>query len=280
LLLASFALASCRPEEKQSLLIAGSKSTNAGLREIKKAFEAKHPVEITLEPGGSTGGVVALRSGAIDIATVDREVTAAEDDVNLRDYLIARDGIAIIVHPQNPLGSLALHQVTDVFAGRVKPWKALAGGGGPAADLDKLGDIVLVDLAKDSENRKSLIDMLFSGDDPVRPTTEVKDFNQMIETVGSEPRAIGFASFHTLHARHKEGSVKVLHVDDVEVTRETMLSGRYPLTRSFYLATYKDPPKIAEEFITFTLGPDGQKLLDAYGLVTVSPPFSTSAAPR
>jgi phosphate transport system substrate-binding protein len=250
-------LISCRPSAgEETLLIAGSTTMVSYLEPVVAAFQKKHPkASIVSEPGGATAGVVALKRGAIDIATVARDVTADEDEPGLRDYLIARDGVAVIVHPENKVGELSLAQITGIVTGEIGNWKEVGGDDAP---------VIFIDRRKDSRARKSLIDMLLGGDDTLRGAREVGSGKDMDLAVKAERNALGFVSLRTL-----QKDSRPVAVGGVPITRATMLSGRYPLTRSFYLAVYLRPSPIAEQFVEFTLSPEGQALLEEDGLVAV-----------
>jgi phosphate transport system substrate-binding protein len=250
------------PETQDTLLIAGSTSLGAYLEPVVEAFKLVHPGgSIVSEPGGSTAGLIALKRGAIDMATIAREVAADEDDVSLRDYLIARDGVAIVVNPRNPVGDLTMHQLTQLLTAEVTDWKAL-GGEGPIVLIDRKHESG--DPTKPSRTRKSLLDLVFSGDDSLRGTREVAGYKDVAEAIRADVHAVGFLSLKDM-----PGDLKSVAIEGVPMTRATMLSGRYHLTRSFYLAVYRKPGKLADAFVEFTLSQDGQAILEKQGLLAV-----------
>jgi phosphate transport system substrate-binding protein len=242
--------------ETETLLIAGSSTMRGYLEPVVKAFAAKNPsVNVVCEGGGSTAGLVALKHGAIDVATVSRVVTPAEDDVYLRDYLVARDGVAIVVNPANPVNDLSIHQLTKMFEGEITTWKAVGG-----ADLP----VVIVDREKDSNLRRSFEELVpgLAGDAAPRAAKIIPHADELIAFMKSTPGAIGYMTLKKIGP-----AVKPLHINGVEMSRMTMLSGRYPLSRSFYLAVHMTGSALAERFIEFTLSKDGQTLLGTNGLL-------------
>jgi phosphate transport system substrate-binding protein len=242
--------------ETETLLIAGSSTMQSYLEPVVKAFVAANSsVSIVSEGGGSTAALVALNHGAIDIAGITRTVTAKEDDVYLRDYLIARDGIAIIVNPANSVDNLSREQLTGIFEGTIKSWKAVGGA--------HQGITVVVRESK-SNVRRSVEDLLLAGDELPGGFKTVSSAAEMLEAVKSTPTSIGFLTLRTMGS-----GVKGLRVDDVEMTRATMLSGRYPLARSFYLVMHMKVSPLAERFVDFALSKDGQDLLASRGLLEV-----------
>jgi phosphate transport system substrate-binding protein len=255
LALAALALAGCKKaKETETLLIAGSSTMRAYLEPVVKAFAAKDPsVNVVSEGGGSTAGLVALKHGAIDVATVARPVTPAEDDVYLRDYLVARDGVAVIVNPANPVNDLSMHQLARIFEGEVTKWREVGGGE---------GRIIVIDRDKKSHVRKSFEDLVLSGDESARAAKIAASAAELLDTVRSTPAAIAYVTLHKMGA-----GVKALRINGVEMTRATMLSGRYPLSRSFYLAVHMNGSSLADRFIEFTLSKEGQSLLADDGLL-------------
>ncbi|MBI5534270.1 MAG: phosphate ABC transporter substrate-binding protein [Deltaproteobacteria bacterium] len=256
-LTACLLLSSCQSRKApDSLLIAGSTTMEAYVQPLSEAFARKHPQSnVVCDEGGAAAGLIALKRGAIDVAMLSRDVWADEDDIHLRDYLIARDGVAIVVHPDNPVKRIQLKQLTGVFAGQITSWKDLGG-----ADLP----IVVLDLERGARARKSLMDIVLSGEEPTRSAQVVPRVEDMASTVSGNKQAIGY-----LALKHMTKTVVPLVVGDVEMNRTTMLSGRYPLTRSFYLVTYRSQSPLVASFIEFALSKEGQDLLTEEGLMAV-----------
>jgi phosphate transport system substrate-binding protein len=247
----------CKPPPPQeTLLIAGSSAMKLYLEPVVAAFAAKNPkASVVCEEGGAAAGVIALKREAIDVAMLGRDIFPEEDDDNLRDYLVARDGVAIVVSKASPIQGLTLAQLANIASGAIRSWKDV---GGPDAP------IVLLDRPKTSELRKSFMDLVLRGEEPTRAATVVKGFDEMTEALKANVHAIGFVTFHRLSA-----DLKALPINGVEVSRGTMLSGRYPLTRSFYLAVYLKPSALAESFVSFAIGKEGQSLLAEKGLLAI-----------
>lgn len=256
LLAAASALGCREPGKTETLLIAGSSSMRFYIESVVEGFEAQNPtVSVVTEGGGSTGAIVALKHGAIDIADVSRTITAKEDDSYLRDYLVARDGIAIIVNPANPLTDITSHQLARIFRADTTNWASV--GGSKEA-------IALIDRDAKSHLRRSLEDLVLGGEEVAAAAKTADSAAHMLDAVRSMPGAIGYVTL-----RHLEPGVKVLEVDGVEMSRSTMLSGRYPLARSFYMVVHMKSSPVAERFIDFALSKDGQELLAKDGLLEV-----------
>jgi phosphate transport system substrate-binding protein len=256
-LLVAATLLSCRPKKApESLLIAGSTTMAAYLRPVADAFAHRNPgTNVVCDEGGASAGLVALKRGAIDVALLSRDLVAEEDNLYLRDYLVARDGVAIVVHPNNPVKKLRVKELTGIFSGETTSWKAVGGPDQP---------IRLLDLPKGERARKSLQDLLLSGEEPSKSARVVGSVTEMASTVAADVAAIGY-----LALRNMSSSVAAIAVDGVEMSRFTMLSGRYPLTRSFYLVTYQEQSRIVSSFVEFALSREGQDIIAAQGLIPV-----------
>jgi phosphate transport system substrate-binding protein len=249
--------ATCKPHPvEETLLIAGSSAMKLYLEPVVTAFAAKNPkASVVCEEGGATAGVIALKREAIDVAMIARDLYAEEDDDNLRDFLVARDGVAIVVSKENPVAGLTLKQLGDIASGAVTSWKGVGGADVP---------ITLIDRPKKSQLRKSFMDLVLQGEEPTHTATIAKGYEEMAQMIKANPNAVGYVSYH-----YASADLKVLPIGGVEMNRATMLSGRYPLTRSFYLAVYMKPGSLAESFVSFTLSKEGQALLVEKGLLGV-----------
>jgi len=256
-LLACTLLGGCKKAtEPESLLIAGASPLRSRVELMVKTFVAANPnAHVVCEAGGSAAALVALKHGAIDIAMLSRPVAAGEDDLYLRDYLIARDGLAIIVNPSNPVSDLSESQLRRIFKGETTKWKDVGGSE---------GKIILIDRDKKSNLRQSLEELLLDGDTVKNASMALAASGDVIAAVKATPTAIGYITLHKMSP-----GVKALRVNGVEMTKLTMLSGRYPLSRSFYLAVHLKASALAERFIAFTRSQQGQTMLAEDGLLPV-----------
>ena len=255
--LTGLALASvgCRKTpETETLLIAGSSTMSGYLEPVVKAFAAKNPtVNVVSEGGGSTAGIVALKHGAIDVAAVARAIRPAEDDIYLRDYLVARDGVGVMVNPANPVSDLSVHQLARIFEGEATKWRDVGGGEGA---------IVVVDRDKKSHVRKSFEELSSSRARSLHPAQDRSQRRR-----APRPHKVDARGDRLLDAPQDGPRGEGAAHQWCRMTRPTMLSGRYPLSRSFYLAVHMNASPLGDKFIEFTLSKDGQELLASDGLL-------------
>ncbi len=236
------------------LTLAGSTSVQPFAEKLAEAYMAKHPGrQINVQGGGSTAGVRAAMSGAAQIGMSSRHLNPEEEE--LHQTVIAFDGIAIIVHASNPLTGLTREQIARIFAGEIPRWEQLGTG---------RGEIHFVTREEGSGTRGAFEEMVMEKR-LIAASALVQDSNGAVrEIVANDPKAIGFMSLGLLDRR-----VKGLAVDGVHPSRAEIVSKRYSVVRPFLFLTKTQLHGVGKEFVDFVLGPDGQEMLGAEGLVPV-----------
>ncbi|WP_442505895.1 phosphate ABC transporter substrate-binding protein [Novipirellula sp. SH528] len=224
------------------IVLTGSSTIAPLVGEIAKRFETLHPgVRVDVQSGGSSRGVADVRRGLADIGMVSRELKAEEQD--LAAFTIARDGVCIIVHRDNPVTSLSDEQVVAIYTGRTRNWKDVGGLDAPITVVNK------------AEGRSTL--ELFVGhfnldNAKIEADAVIGDNEQGIKTVAGNPNAIGYVSIGTAEydAAH-DVAIKLLPLDDVEASIKNVRDGTYPLSRPLNLVVNDEPSGIVAEFIEF-----------------------------
>jgi phosphate transport system substrate-binding protein len=264
---AAVALASCKQQSKQ-LLLGGSSAMNAYMRVLvgdpkatdadKKlgAYGRTHPdVIVYNEAGGSHAGIIALKRNAIDIAMATRDLTPKQEDDNLRNYMIARDAIAMVVNDKNPVKQVTKVQLAAIYEGKITSWKELGGNDAP---------IDLVTRDANNPTQGSARDLIVNGDEiPAGRVAATKE--EQTKLIVDDVNALTFVPL----GRANLPGIRPLIIDDVPMTRATILSGRYPLTRSFYLITYGPESPLVAEFVDFARSTEGQKALESAHLIAL-----------
>jgi phosphate transport system substrate-binding protein len=209
-------------------------------------FQAMHPgVRVLVSGVGSAAGIESVLQGSSDIGTSSRDLSPQESHLGLVDTPIAYDAIAVIVNPQNPVRSLTLTQVRDIFEGHITNWSQV---GGP--DLE----IGLVNRDEASGTREAFTKIVLKGGvfDPnavVLPGT-----GQVRSVVAGSPSAIGYIS-----SGFVDSTVIAVSVDGVQPSEKTIVSGAYPLRRVLHMLTKGQPTGIAKEYLDFVLLPKTQR---------------------
>ncbi|MBR9970618.1 phosphate ABC transporter substrate-binding protein [Magnetospirillum sulfuroxidans] len=240
----------------ESLLIAGSDEFLPYAKKLIDAFVKTKPgIDVVVEAGGTDLGLLALKRGAIDIALASRELKATEDEKLTRSYMLSRDAIALVVNPANPLAGLDRKTAASLLLGNVRDWGRVAGQPGPVQVYSRKAEV---------GTQKALEKLVLDHARMGLEATVVESGVAMRERIAADPRGLGFLSLHDITP-----AVKVLAIDGVPMNRGTILSGRYPFSRSFFCITHGTEKKAVREFMDFAQGPAGQALLVSLGLIAV-----------
>ncbi|HHM04276.1 MAG TPA: phosphate ABC transporter substrate-binding protein [Gammaproteobacteria bacterium] len=226
----------------QKLSLVGSSTVAPLAAEIARRYEQQHPgVEIDVQTGGSGRGINEVRRALADIGMVSRALNAAEAD--LHPYPIARDGLGIIVHADNPLTHIRHEQVVQVFTGAITSWRELGAGAAP---------ITVVNKAEGRATLELFLNYFQLKNSRIRPQVIVGDNEQGIKVVAGNPAAIGYVSIGVAEHDIAAGTpIKLLALDGVAASRANVASGRYPLARSLNLVTRAPARGLARDFIDY-----------------------------
>lgn len=169
----------------------------------------------------------------------------------MREILVARDGIAVIVNPVNPVGELKRDQISKIYRGEIRNWQEV---GGPDHEItvirreDGSGTLgAFCELALGAKEK----DAVFWRLAIIQNST-----GAILNTVGSDPHAIGFVSMAVLDER-----VKALSVDGVDPEVDNIVNGSYTLQRPYLFIIKGEPGENARDFIEYALSPAGQQVV-------------------
>jgi phosphate transport system substrate-binding protein len=249
---------------------AGSMDMAPLVVELAQAFRESSPlVTVEVEGLGTAFGLEALRSGQAEIALASWLPQSGEAggkgqrlEPNWRATAIARDGLAIVVHPDNPLDGLGLLQLQDLFSGHVYEWTAVATV--PGSDmLSQLGEIQPVSREEGSGAREAFEALVMEGQRVTPRAVLHLSPEAVVEYVAATPNAVGYVSM-----AYTQPNVKVLKIEGLLPTPETTARGAYPLSRELWLVAAEPVSKAAQDFVDFALGPAGQQIVGRrYGRV-------------
>ncbi len=246
-----FSSCSLKPAQK-GITIAGSTSIQPFADQWAEVFMAKYPGRlINVQGGGSSAGIQAAMTGAAQIGMSSRELKPQEKV--LQEFIVAWDGLAIIIHPSNPIEDLSLEEVRKIFAGQIVSWKEV---GGPDHNIH------VVTREEGSGTRGAFQEMVM-GKERITKKSIVQDSNGTVrEVVAGNPYAIGYISLGLVEKR-----VKAIKLDGIEPSLENIMSRRYRLVRPFILVTNGPPTDETHDFIQFILSSEGQELIKRQGLI-------------
>ena len=222
---------------------------------VQEFLKANPNVDAVVESGGSLSALIALMRGSVDVAAMNRELKASEDEEGLKSYLLARNGVGIVISPNVKLMNLRPRQVSALLSGEVVNWSMV---GGPNANVK------VISRKRGSTAREFVEDVVLEGGDIASHAVELDNPKKLVEMVANSEYAVGFISLKDVS---KLGHVPCLNIDGVEASRETLLSGRYPFTQSLHLVTKGDSQSTANLYVKFACSEAGQNVVDAAGFV-------------
>lgn len=244
----------------------GSTSMESVIGALGEAFmEAEPDVTFTYNPTGSGSGIQAVSEGRCDIGLSSRALKDEEIESGLVETTLALDGIAIIVHPDNPVTDLDVETIAKIYTGEITDWTDVGG---------EAGEIVLIGREAGSGTRDGF-ESITETEDACKYRQELTSTGDVITTVSQNPNAIGYASLAAVG-----DTVKALAVDGVEPTEETVMDGSYVVQRPFVLVTREDEElsDVAQAFFDFALSEDSAEIITLAGAVPVNVPAQRQAA--
>lgn len=231
-------------------------------------------VRISVTGGGSGTGLTALINGTVDIANASRSIKQEELDAarsagyDPREFVIARDAIAVIVHPSNPVDRLTLQELSLIYKGEIKNWSELGGE-----------DREIVRLSRETNSGthvyflESVIRMgnpddesIFSADTLLLPSSE-----GIIAEVKDNPNAIGYDSLGYITEDVKLIAVSSIEQPDVYIlpSLETVNDNSYLISRNLFMYTLEDPVGVVKDYMDWILSPDAQQIVQELGFIPV-----------
>lgn len=237
------------------LQISGSTTMGPLLLEIAGKYHLLHPeVHIDVNLGGSLRGLEQLRNGEANIAMLSRALAPGEQD--LYGIPIARDGLGIVVHANNPLQQLSIEQLQDVFSGRTREWRELGG-----EDLP----IHAVGAQPGSASNKLFARFLGHTAETFHLTAAVESNTERLAVVASCANGIGFVSVGAAERAITQGvSVRLLPIAGVAASMANIRNGSYPICRALTLASKEPPVGVARSFFAFCLSAQVNSILAAF----------------
>ena len=232
----------------------GSTSMEKVIGALGEAFQNDTGISFTYNPAGSGSGIKAVQEGRCDIGLSSRELKAEEKEAGLSGTVLAYDGIAIIVHPENPVSDLSLETIAKIYTGEITNWSEVGGND---------AEIVLVGREAGSGTRDGF-ESITDTEDACKYRQELTSTGDVITTVSQNPGAIGYASVASV-----KDTVKAVTVDGMAPTEETIKDGSYVVQRPFVLVTKADAQlsEAAQKFFDYITSADANQIISAAGVV-------------
>ena len=239
---------------KDAVATDGSTSMNKVIGALGEAFEADTGITVTYNATGSGAGIQAVQEGRCDIGLASRNLKDEEKANGLEGTILAYDGIAIIVNPNNPVSDLDVETIAKIYTGEIKNWKEVGGND---------AEIVLIGREAGSGTRDGF-ESITDTEDKCKYRQELTSTGDVITTVASNPGAIGYASLASV-----KDTVKALTVDSVAPSEETIKDGSYVVQRPFVLVTKKDAAlsESAQKFFDYITSEAANEIISGAGVV-------------
>ena len=232
----------------------GSTSMEKVIGALGESFQNDTGISFTYNPTGSGSGIKAVMEGRCDIGLSSRELKDEEKSSGLTGTVLAYDGIAIIVNPNNPVKDLSLENVAKIYKGEITNWSEIGGDD---------AEIVLIGREAGSGTRDGF-ESITDTEDKCKYRQELTSTGDVITTVASNPNAIGYASLASV-----KDTVKALNVDGVKPSEATIKDGSYVVQRPFVLVTKTDVTlsESAQSFFNFITSEAAHEIIIEAGVV-------------
>ena len=244
--------------KSQAVSTDGSTSMEKVIGALGEAFTQKYKdIKFTYNPTGSSAGITAVSEGRCDIGLSSRSLKDSEKESGLIEKVLAYDGIAVIVHPDNPVSTLSVDTIAKIFTGDITNWKEIGGN-----------DAVIVVIGREAgSGTRDGFESVTGTTNNCKLRQELTSTGDVITTVATNPDAIGYASLASL-----KDSVKAVSVDGVYPTEETVKDGTYKVQRPFVLVTKSGVSlsDAAQKFYNFITSEEASEIISKAGAVAAN----------
>lgn len=247
---------------KNGIVIDGSTTVGPLAKSFAAYFTRKYHVPVTVSESGSGNGAKSLINKSCDIASMSRAMKSQEmgaaksKGVSPVHNVVALDGLAIVVHPSNPVRSLSRAQIASIYTGRVTNWRQVGGPNLP---------IVVIQRESNSGTQETFKELVVGKNVPVTRSAESQASNGAMKNRVSLTRgAIGFLGFGFASS----ASVKKIAVDGIMPGVATVKNGSYPLSRALYFVTNGQPVGVVKQFVELPKSPEGKRIVGELGFIS------------
>lgn len=255
LLTAVFGAGCISTEDTETISIAGSTTVLPVAQAAAEEYMNQHSnADIQVSGGGSGVGATSVIGGTADIGMLSRDLKASEKEGNtLKEFVVGKDGIALVGHPSNTVSDLSLEQVKAIYQGEITNWKEVGG-----ADLK----IVLIGRDSSSGTREFFTEFVLDKEDAAKEMQELNSNGAVAQAVSITPGAIGYVSLE-----YVDDSLKAFSIGGVAPTVENVISGVYEINRPLLMVTNGEPEGLAADYLAFILSEEGQQILKDSGFI-------------
>ncbi len=250
------------PENTGAATLSGTVNTNGStsmekvMGSLIEAFASVQPnINVQYTGSGSGAGVTGAQEGTCDIGLASRDLKS--DETGVKQITVAKDGIAIVVNPENPVADLTLDQIAKIFTGEITNWSEV---GGNDAEIAAIG-------REAGSGTRDGFESITDTKDACVYQNELTSTGEVIANVASNPNAIGYASLSAV-----DDTVKAITVEGVAPSEATVLDGTYKIQRNFNFILNESTPlsDAAQAFVDFATSKEAADLITGAGAVPVA----------
>ena len=247
----------CSNAGSKTVTTDGSTSMQKVIGGLGEAFQSETGIGFTYNPTGSGSGIQAVSEGRCDIGLSSRKLKEEEKNSGLVGTVLAYDGIALIVNTENTVFDLTLEQIAKIYTGEIKNWSEIGGN-------DQ--EIVLIGREAGSGTRDGF-EAITDTEDKCVYRQQLTSTGDVITAVSQNPGAIGYASVASI-----KDTVKVVHVDGVTPSEETIKNGSYVVQRPFLLVTSSktELSESAQKFFDYITSEQAKNIISQAGVVSAN----------
>ncbi|MCL4466730.1 MAG: substrate-binding domain-containing protein [Chloroflexi bacterium] len=257
----SIAQPSPSPASESPLRVAGSAKALALVQKLAQAYENAYP-GVTFKFDSGIDSIPSIRevgAGTLDLGLSSRDLPETEAGAPVVVRRFASDAVVFAANASAALPGLSSEQIREVYGGRVTTWEQLGAVAGPIIVLDR----------EESDSAHQVLLKVLDGT-PIQARTVVHyKSKDMLDALETTPGTLGYANLALIRLRQSP-SIRVLALDGVSPTPETVVDGTYPWQQPFYLVYHRNPSPSVHRFLDFIRGPEGRGVLEGAGYAAVT----------
>ncbi len=249
----------------ETISVVGSSSVSPLMEVFGETYSKANNVTVEVQGPGSSAGIRVAHDGSADFGMSSRSLKTEEEGPSIKEVVIARDGIAVVVNPKNPVTNLTKEQVSEIYKGDITNWKQVGGNDQPIVVATRDTASGTRGAFEDIMSLKKKINGIKVS--AISQRAQVASGNgQLKTTVANNPFAIGYISLGSV-----DNTVKPLSIDGHQPSVAAIKSGDYSVQRPF-IVVYKDgrPSSQALEFLSWMTSADAQKIVADKGFISVN----------
>lgn len=234
--------------ENTDITIEGSTSMYPVATALAKAYmEKNHNAHINVQGGDSDAGINNVKAGKVDIGMSSKNLTATDSN-GLSSYDIGKDPVAVIINPTNPVNTISMDELKDIYTGKTTNWEELGGSN------TKITPVIR---EMGSGTRYDFEVYVMGGDNYTNNIMVTASTYGVLQTVAVSPETIGYVSNNAINS-----GVKILKINNITLNEQNVESGTYPLTRSMFFLVKGSATGEIKDFIDFSLSKEGQSIIN------------------